>query len=113
MPQRRGVVDDPAGRAQIRSPRLRSDGRCWQFVPQDIFSQNGRKSMALEVHRTSFLAQRALAMWPRLDRRALTRCNGDAACIARLVSKRTALPAQSIRALLLGHAEIDPELWFG
>ena len=38
---------------------------------------------------------------------------GDVACITRLVSKRTALPPQSIRAMLLGHSEIDPELWFG
>jgi hypothetical protein len=68
--------------------------------------------MALEVHR-SYLTQRAMTMWPRLDRRALTRCGGDVACITRLVSKRTALPPQSIRAMLLGHAEIDPELWFG
>jgi hypothetical protein len=68
--------------------------------------------MALEVHRSN-LTQRALTMWPRLDRRALSRCGGDVACITRLVSKRTALPAHSIRAMLLGHAEIDPEIWFG
>ena len=68
--------------------------------------------MALEVHR-SYLTQRALSVWPRLDRRAQTSCGGDVACITRLVSKRTALPPQSIRAMLQGHAESDPELWFG
>lgn len=61
----------------------------------------------------TYLAQRALAMWPRLDRRALSRCNGDVTRITRLVSKRTALPPQSIRAMLLGHQEVDEEIWFG
>jgi hypothetical protein len=69
--------------------------------------------MVLDVQRPSYLAQRALTKWPRLDRRALTRCNGDVACITRLVSKRTALSPQSIRAMLLGHEELDGELWFG
>ena len=63
--------------------------------------------------RSSYLEERALMMWPRLDRRALARCNGDVARITRLVSKRTALPPQSIRAILLGHGKDDEELWFG
>lgn len=69
--------------------------------------------MALNVQPTTYLARRALTVWPRLDRRALSRCNGDVACITRLVSKRTALPPQSIRAILLGHQDTDEELWFG
>jgi hypothetical protein len=70
--------------------------------------------MALDVPtRSNYLAERALIMWPRLDRRALSRCNGDVARITRLVSRRTTLPPQSIRAILLGHQETDEELWFG
>jgi hypothetical protein len=68
--------------------------------------------MTLDVDR-SYITQRAMTVWPRLDRRALTRCGGDVSRITQLVSKRTALSPQSIRAILLGHSEIDPELWFG
>ena len=69
--------------------------------------------MVREEPRPSLLTQRALSKWPRLDRRALRRCNGDVACITRLVSKRTVLAPESIRAMLLGHEELDRELWFG
>ena len=43
---------------------------------------------------------RALALWPRLDRRSLTRTHGDPRRIARLVERRTALPRESILYLL-------------
>ena len=43
---------------------------------------------------------RALAIWPRLDRRALARCGCDPARIARYVSRRTRMPAKSIETLL-------------
>ena len=46
------------------------------------------------------LDQRALALWPRLDRRALTRCGCDAGRIARYVARRTSLPLDSIVAML-------------
>lgn len=43
---------------------------------------------------------RALAIWPGLDRRKLTRTCGDPHRIARLVEGRTALPLESILRLL-------------
>ena len=58
--------------------------------------------------------RRALAMWPRLDRKALSRCAGDPARIATYVSRRTNLPPDIIRAIL-GRSVTDSEreLWFG
>ena len=44
---------------------------------------------------------RALAIWPRLDRGRLARTRGDPVRIARLVTERTALTAESIVAMLL------------
>lgn len=46
------------------------------------------------------LIVRALAIWPGLDRRALIRTHGDPVRIARLVTRRTALPEESIVAML-------------
>jgi hypothetical protein len=43
---------------------------------------------------------RALALWPRLDRRALARCGCDPARIANYVSRRTRMPTAAIRTLL-------------
>lgn len=43
---------------------------------------------------------RAMALWPRLDRRALARCGCDPARIANYVSRRTRLPTKAIEALL-------------
>ena len=45
-------------------------------------------------------AQRALMIWPRLDRRQLARCGCDTARIAGFVSRRTRMPVRSIEALL-------------
>jgi hypothetical protein len=47
------------------------------------------------------LDERAMSPWPRLDRRTLTRCDCDAARIARYVARRTSLPIESITAMLL------------
>lgn len=47
---------------------------------------------------------RALAMWPGLDRRKLTRTSGDPVRVARLVERRTALPRESILRILEGRA---------
>jgi hypothetical protein len=44
--------------------------------------------------------QRALAFWPRLDRARLARTRGDPARIARIVSRRTVLPHDTIVAML-------------
>ncbi len=59
--------------------------------------------------------RRALALWPGLDRRALARCRHDAACIARLVSRRTRVAPQTILALLAVPAVSPDEAarWFG
>jgi hypothetical protein len=47
------------------------------------------------------LAQaRAMALWPRLNRRSLTRCGCDPARIANYVSRRTILPKKAIEDLL-------------
>lgn len=43
---------------------------------------------------------RALALWPRLDREKLRRTRGEAARIARLVERRTALPFEMILGML-------------
>ena len=43
---------------------------------------------------------RALAIWPRLDRRKLTRTCGDPRRVARLVERRTALSLEAIVAIL-------------
>jgi len=65
--------------------------------------------------RASGLAQRALALWPRLDPRAIRRCAGDPSCIVRLVSRRTSLPADAIRCLLLVPpvSQDEATTWFG
>ena len=39
---------------------------------------------------------RALAIWPRLDRRRLNRTCGDPARVARLVGRRTSLSPEAI-----------------
>ncbi len=61
------------------------------------------------------LEQRALALWPRLDRRKVRRCGGDVACLARVISHRTTLPAESVRRILLLPvvSDDDGQLWFG
>jgi hypothetical protein len=55
---------------------------------------------------------RALAIWPGLDRKALARCHHDRHRIARLVARRTSMPLDSILALL-SVTDIDREFWFG
>ena len=43
---------------------------------------------------------RAMALWPRLDRRALARAGCDPARIANYISRRTRIPARAIETLL-------------
>lgn len=61
------------------------------------------------------LEQRALILWPRLDRTALRRCNSDPDRIADLVARRTSLPPDAIRALLVMSPVHESEVgrWFG
>ena len=58
---------------------------------------------------------RALSIWPRLDRRALSRCACDPNRIARLVARRTSLPMDAILALVMGPtvSRLEVETWFG
>ena len=59
--------------------------------------------------------RRALALWPGLSRRALTRCGHDPRRIAALVSRRTTLSPESIILLLTMPevAESEAVIWFG
>ena len=65
--------------------------------------------------RVSGLEQRALLLWPGLDRRSIRRCADDAHCIVRVVSRRTALPAEAILRLLLlpSVSQDEGTTWFG
>jgi len=59
--------------------------------------------------------QRALLMWPRLDRQKLARCGCDPRRIARLVARRTNLSIESIAAILEPRelADREPPFFFG
>lgn len=61
------------------------------------------------------LERRALALWPRLDRAALRRCGNDPGRIAALISRRTAMPPEQIRQVLVMTipARDDAGTWFG
>jgi hypothetical protein len=69
----------------------------------------------IDRSRIAWLEARAMALWPRLDRRRVRRCRGDVACLVRVISRRTALPAESIRRILFAPPvdERDVGLWFG
>ncbi len=60
-------------------------------------------------------SQRAMLIWPRLDRRILARCGCDARRIAAYVSRRTSLSVEAITAILEESAGRDGEAttWFG
>jgi hypothetical protein len=62
-----------------------------------------------------FLYRRALALWPRLDARALRRCGHDPRRVAALVSRRTSLPLETIMVLLTAPRVSRDEVatWFG
>jgi hypothetical protein len=61
------------------------------------------------------IEERALLRWPRLDRTALRRCHHDPDRIARLISRRTNLPMEAIRSVLVMPSVSDDEIdtWFG
>ena len=61
------------------------------------------------------LYRRALALWPRLDPRALRRCGYDPRRVAALVSRRTSLPLETIIVLLTAPRVSHDEAatWFG
>ena len=49
---------------------------------------------------TGRVERRALALWPRLNHRALHRCHGDATRIAAQVAHRTTMTPKAIEKLL-------------
>jgi hypothetical protein len=59
--------------------------------------------------------RRALLLWPRLDRRALSRCRHSLTCVAGLVGRRTGLPPVTVQVLLGARPPSTTELetWFG
>lgn len=59
--------------------------------------------------------RRALALWPRLDTKALRRCGHDPRRIALLVARRTSLSVEVIRSMLVLPVVSDDEVatWFG
>lgn len=65
------------------------------------------------------VVRRAMATWPRLDRRALHRCGDDPQRIATVVAHRTRLPRRIV-IMMLEAPEVAPaitpeevETWFG
>jgi hypothetical protein len=81
-------------------------------VSSTTFQRTGSTHTAADE---SALDRRALAHWPRLDPAALRRCRHDPARIAALISRRTALPPESIRQVLITPdvSEDEAETWFG
>jgi len=61
---------------------------------------------------TCAFTQRALLIWPRLDRRTLARCGCDARRIAAYVARRTSLPVEVITAILEAGGRGDRESSF-
>lgn len=63
----------------------------------------------------SRMERRALALWRRLDHAVLRRCHADPDRIAALIARRTSLPPEAIRELLLMPevSEEDTRTWFG
>ncbi len=66
------------------------------------------------------IARRALVLWPRLNATLMRRCGGDPWRIARLVSRRTSLPMETIVGMLraprirVTHISVvEGETWFG
>ncbi|MFL5674109.1 MAG: hypothetical protein ACJ779_03825 [Chloroflexota bacterium] len=61
------------------------------------------------------VAERALLVWPRLDRRKLAKCADDPSRIARLVATRTNLPTEVIVAMLTqsDRREDEANYYFG
>ncbi len=60
----------------------------------------------------SALMQYAMFVWPRLDRRVLSRYGTDAGRIAAYVARRTSLPVEDITAMLQAHVGADSDMRF-
>ena len=66
----------------------------------DGINRNSRNELALQGD----VRARALAMWPGLDRKKLSRTCGDPRRVARLVERRTALSPEAILRILEGRS---------
>ena len=62
-----------------------------------------------------WIDRHAMALWPRIGRRALSRCGHDPRCIAAVVSRRTSLPPEMIERILTSPSVtiVESETWFG
>ena len=92
-----GLLTDP--RPMPRIPRLRLAGR----EKVHVLLQFNRPHPALPREGSAAanrVERRAMAIWPRLDQRALHRCHGDAARIAVQVSHRTPMTCKAIEKLI-------------
>src|SRR4051794_33299016 len=90
-------LDDVDMAASPRDPRLHVMSNAVARPPIIVAPVRG--------HATTIGAEmlrRARLLWPRLDARALSRTRGDPARIARLVTRRSGLPAETILAMLRG-----------
>jgi hypothetical protein len=63
----------------------------------------------------SVVLQRAMTIWPRLDRRSLASCASDPRAIAAYVADRTRIPIAYVTAILedADRPQSDPALYFG
>ncbi|MEA2623209.1 MAG: hypothetical protein QOH61_2119 [Chloroflexota bacterium] len=69
-------------------------------APAAPAAQGAKRALRTASTRTEDYRRRALALWPRLDPGKLRRTRGEAARIARLVERRTALPFEMILGML-------------
>jgi len=66
------------------------------------------------------VTRRALELWPRLTASLLRQCGGDPSRVAKLISRRTALPAETVVGMLRTTkvkitrvSVVEGETWFG
>lgn len=107
MPGRRSRLDEQERRVGGHVVTPRATGR--EPGPVPVMRSAGQRGLPPPLHR------RALALWPRLDARALRRCGHDPRRIALLVSRRTSLSVEAITVMLLTPvvSAQEAETWFG
>lgn len=59
------------------------------------------------------VVERAVAIWPRIDRRILNASHGDPQRLAHALARRTALPEERILEMLVPPAHDEASRWFG
>ena len=88
-------MTEPAARLPIE---YAGPTRARHEPPLDV-PGGARATVPVEAGRQ--IRQRALILWPRLDRTRLARTAGDPRRVARLVERRTSLPWDVIVAMLV------------